>query len=99
MKRIISLILLLAMLTLSACGEDTTKDTEPPTDTESDTITDADSIGTLDIVKNGLSDYVIVCDYKDSAAKDFANDFWELLLARYGVSLNTKSASSDGYDK
>lgn len=99
MKRIISLILLLAMLTLSACGEDTTKDTESPTDTESDTITDADSIGTLDIVKNGLSDYVIVCDYKDSVAKDFANDFWELLLARYGVSLNTKSTSSDGYDK
>ncbi len=98
MKRIISLILLFAMLTLSACGGNTTKDTEDTKPPESN-VTDTDSTGALEIIKNGLSDYVIVCDYKDGAAKSFADDFWELLFSKYGVSLNIKSASASEYEK
>ena len=96
MKRIAAFILVLATLLLASCGN-----TDNTVGEESGSLSsDASAIEPSDIViaENGESEYVIVCNYKNSIEKSFADDLWEMIFSSYGVSLTTRSASGY-YDK
>lgn len=60
--------------------------------------TDIPGEADLSVIREGRSEYVIVCDYQDTVGKRFADDLWQLIYATYHVSLNIKS-DRDTYKK
>lgn len=92
MKKITSIMLVLMMLLLTACNKNSPPDISQ---TDNDSTQQQEDIRKgLTLAKNGQSEYVIVCNYKDGASKSFANDLWDLMFSMFRVSLNTKSESS-----
>ncbi len=97
MKKFTAILLLLSILLMTACSNNSLDETSIADGTaQSSDVTYVDE--ELTLVKGAMSEYVIICNYKDSVGRDFANDLWDFMYITFGVSLDTKSESSS-YDK
>lgn len=100
-KRMIAFLLFLTLTLLSSCGNESADESIQPEDIEQTTQTTNGNNSVpqeLLLVHQKKSEYVIVCNFKDSVSKEFANDFADLMFSMFGVSFDTRSESSS-YDK
>ncbi len=91
--RCLAVLLLAAMLLpcLAGCKDGGTDGKEtPPLQTEPPVL----SGEPLQLLQNGESEYVIVCNNADPIAKDLSNAVWQQFYTAYGISLTVRADSS-----
>ena len=104
MKKCLSLLLILAMLvpTLAACGKVTPDETKPDTGAETPAETDADTSAelsdTVELVKDGVSEYVIVrgenaTDYEIKAANELQSYLKQISGAELPIVTDSAAAA------